>query len=174
MTGVTCAACGAHVTVRGLSKCPICRGPIKPILDPKSSGGVPPPVFANKSAPSNPLNLILLRNAAIVGIVAFAAVWTARAIFSAPSPEKLQREAVGAALYRCQQAILKTAEYGGAETPPFVQNHGRGKEFYFAWSRGKFEFSNGFGARIPMSASCIGNLDTGEITSLTINARDII
>lgn len=75
------------------------------------------------------------------------------------------------ALVRCQDAILARAEFGDVERPPPVRNHGRGDEFYFAWPSGSFHFVNGFGAKVPMSASCIGSRSRRAITSLTINGQ---
>ncbi len=76
------------------------------------------------------------------------------------------------ALANCQISITKTAEYGDAERPPFAENYGKGDEFYFAWPKGAFHFTNGFHAKVPMSASCIGSLHAGAITSLTVNGKD--
>lgn len=204
MPGVTCAACNAHVTVRGLAKCPICQAPIKPIIDPRlapiashrttstprhggpgDSRAAHGRTFTEHSGPlpgKSPItdnsrgNSIFTHGIAIVGIALGVLMfgWIAKAIFSPPSEEKLHAQAVGLALEKCQRAILSTAQYGDAETPPFVANHGTKGEFYFAWPKGKFEFSNGFGARVPMSASCLGDLTTGEIKSLTINSKDVI
>lgn len=93
-----------------------------------------------------------------------------------PSPEKVRKQAVDKALVACQLAIKSLAQYGGADLPPYVPNNARGQddEFYFAWPRGSFEFTNGFGAREKMSASCTGTLSTGKITSLTVNGKDVI
>ena len=91
-----------------------------------------------------------------------------------PSEETLHARKVSAALLQCQQRILGLAEYGDAETPPYVPNYGTKGEFYFAWQRGSFHFKNGYGAPEKMSASCTGDLSTGEITHLTVNAKTII
>lgn len=91
-----------------------------------------------------------------------------------PSESKIRDRAVSAALYQCQRAIQLTAQYGDADRPPYTKNYGRADEFYFAWPRGSFEFTNGFGAREKMSASCNGVLSTGEIKSLTVNSNDIL
>lgn len=170
MVGITCEKCGAHVTVRGLSKCPICKEAIKPIATQVIVDRVPPPVVSSKSTLGGPTIIVVIG----VGIAALSLAWAANKIFSPPSQESIRNQAVGAALLQCQQAILRTAQYGDAETPPYVQNHGREDEFYFAWPRGQFEFTNGFGAKVPMSASCIGVLSTGEIKSLTVNGKDIL
>lgn len=81
---------------------------------------------------------------------------------------------VSDALHKCQQLILATAQYGDANRPPPTSNHGKDDEFYFAWPKGSFEFTNGFGAKVRMSASCMGSIATGAVTSLTINGKQII
>ena len=91
-----------------------------------------------------------------------------------PSEETLHARKVSAALFQCQQLILGQATYGDAETPPYAPNYGKKGEFYFAWQRGSFHFKNGYGAPEKMSASCTGDLSTGEITHLTVNAKTII
>jgi hypothetical protein len=112
-------------------------------------------------------------SAVVVGaIVSLLALIAYRVVV--PSDDEVSHRKVMAALARCQQAIQSTAQYGGADTPPYVKNYGKGDEFYFAWPAGSFEFSNGFGARVKMSASCIGDIPTGEIKSLTINGKDIL
>jgi hypothetical protein len=90
-----------------------------------------------------------------------------------PSAEQEQARQERQALVACQQAIQAQAQYGAAEAPPYTSNHGTGREFYFAWPTGSFSFSNGFGARVNMSASCIGDLGTGTITQLTVNGKTI-
>jgi hypothetical protein len=91
-----------------------------------------------------------------------------------PTADDVHRNKAMAALGRCQEAIHALAEYGGADTPPYTKNWGKGNEFYFAWPRGSFEFTNGFGAKVKMSASCSGDLETGVITDLTVNGKDVI
>jgi hypothetical protein len=91
-----------------------------------------------------------------------------------PSPEQIQDRKVAAALLACQKQIIAHSKFGDAEQPPFSQNHGSGNEFYFAWPTGSFHFKNGFGASVKMSASCIGDLSTGEIKALTLNGKDVL
>jgi hypothetical protein len=91
-----------------------------------------------------------------------------------PSPEQIQDRKVAAALLACQKQIIAHSKFGDAEQPPFSQNHGSGNEFYFAWPTGSFHFKNGFGASVKMSASCIGDLSTGEIKALTLNGEDVL
>lgn len=89
-----------------------------------------------------------------------------------PSESQRYDRAVSDALHLCQRAIASVAEYGDADTPPYTRNYGTQGEFYFAWPQGSFEFTNGFGAKVKMSASCNGKVSTGEITSLTVNGKD--
>jgi hypothetical protein len=184
MTGVTCTGCGAHVTVRGLTQCPICRIPMRPILDERIKvASLAPPRFDDpikSTAPASPrprtayrlgakdwfaiITLSVL--AVLIGLIVYGVV--------VPSESKLRDRAVSSALYRCQLAIQSIARYGASDIPPFTKNYGKGDEFYFAWPRGSFEFSNAFGAREKMSASCNGILSTGEINSLTVNGKDLL
>jgi hypothetical protein len=91
-----------------------------------------------------------------------------------PSDQQLYERKVAQALVGCQQRIAGLAKYGNADTPPFVQNHGRDGEFYFAWPSGSFHFKNGFGAALKMSASCTGDVSTGKIKHLTLNGEDVL
>ncbi|HBI70687.1 MAG TPA: hypothetical protein DDZ22_17280 [Massilia sp.] len=91
-----------------------------------------------------------------------------------PSDETLHARKVSAALFQCQQRIVGLAEYGDAETPPYVPNYGTKGEFNFGWQRGSFHFKNVYGASEKMSASCIGDLESGEIKQLTVNAKTIL
>jgi hypothetical protein len=101
----------------------------------------------------------------IVGFIAYR--------LAVPSADQAHARQVQRALLACQQAIQAQARFGGAEMPPYTRNHGSGNEFYFAWPTGSFTFSNQFGAAEKMSASCIGDVDTGTITQLTINGHTI-
>jgi hypothetical protein len=91
-----------------------------------------------------------------------------------PSEQQIHARKVSQALADCQQRILATAQYGDAETPPHTENHGSQGEFYFAWPTGSFHFKNGFGVPLKMSASCAGDLTSGEIKQLTVNDKDIL
>src|SRR5690606_14547502 len=72
----------------------------------------------------------------ISAIVVFVLLIVYRVVV--PSESKLHDRAVSAALLACQRRIAGLADYGGAETPPYATNHGKGDEFYFAWQRGSF------------------------------------
>jgi len=91
-----------------------------------------------------------------------------------PSESQIHDRKVSAALLACQQRIAGTAEFGDSETPPYSKNWAKGDEFMFAWPRGSFHFKNGFGAAVPMSASCTGLISTEEIQHLTVNGKDIL
>lgn len=178
MAGVKCAGCGTHITVRGLSACPICKAPVEPIADSRLGGVTKGNVSKGKTTASHPSTTRLSLGhwvglVCIFGIVVSIAViiWS----IANPSPEKLRKRALADALVKCQYAIKGTAAHGGAELPPYAKNYGTlADEFYFAWPRGSFEFQNGFGGKELMSASCIGVLSTGTITQLTINGKDIL
>jgi hypothetical protein len=163
MAARQCDGCKAYVSLRSATSCPRCGtafplpGPVPPAEPNGRPAGTAGSAFALVA-----LGLIVVLLGAIIYRVVF------------PSVEHLNHEKVMAALVHCQDTIHGLAEYGGADAPPYAQNYGKGNEFYFAWPQGSFEFTNGFGARVRMSASCIGNLTTGEITSLTVNGRDIV
>lgn len=172
MAGITCTGCGAHVTVRGLTKCPICRIPMSPISDARVKVLAPTPSpprerAAYATTAKDWFTIITLSAIAILIVLIIYRV-------AIPSDSQIRDRAVSAALYQCQRAIHLTAQYGNADMPPYVKNYGRDDEFYFAWPRGSFEFANGFGAREKMSASCNGILSTNEIKSLTVNGKDIL
>jgi hypothetical protein len=181
MNGIDCSQCGAHVTVRGLSSCPICRAPMKPL--PGRSAEMPkgnaPPYTAHvrpKAAPYKTPGTTALSAKDWLAIVCIPAIviLVGLIIYRVIVPSDSQRydPAVSDALHMCQRAIASVAEYGGADTPPYTQNYGKQDDFYFAWPKGSFEFTNGFGAKIKMSASCNGKVSAGEITSLTVNGKD--
>lgn len=181
MTGIDCAKCGAHVTVRGLRWCPICRAPMKPLpSNAEIAHAAAKPIHAAHIRPvpeprKSPARykytvrdwIAIICVPAIlicIGLIAYRAF--------VPSDSQRHDRAISEALQLCQRAITSIAEYGAADTPPYTQNYGKQDEFYFAWPKGSFEFTNGFGARVKMSASCIGKVSTGEITSLTVNGKD--
>ncbi len=109
---------------------------------------------------------VLVAIALLIALIAYRVV--------VPSQDTLHARKVSAALLQCQQRIAGLAEYGDAETPPYTKNYGTKGEFYFAWQRGSFHFKNVYGAPEKMSASCIGDLETGEIKQLTVNAKTIL
>jgi hypothetical protein len=178
MAGVKCAECGTHITVRGLTQCPICKAQVEPIADSrlghatekhrsKSKG---PTALSPKTKLSFGHWIGLVSICGIIASVA-AILWS----IANPSPEKLRKRALANALLTCQYAIKGTAGHGGAELPPYAKNYGTAAdEFYFSWPRGSFEFQNGFGGKEQMSASCIGILSTNTITQLTVNGKDML
>ncbi|WP_314439442.1 hypothetical protein [Massilia timonae] len=91
-----------------------------------------------------------------------------------PSESQVHDRKVSAALLACQKRIVGLVELGGAEMPPYSKNWAKGDEFHFAWPTGSFHFKNGFGAAVPMSASCTGRISTGQIEQLTLNGKTIL
>lgn len=164
MPAIQCPGCRAHLSVRGLVNCPRCQAYLNP---PHHQVAQTTP---NRSAGTSPTTVFsFLALAAIVaGIVALA--------FSvvSPSAERVKGRLVTAALTQCQNAIRSAAQYGDAELPPYTANHGKDDEFYFAWPSGSFIFTNGFGGKVKMSASCTGSISNGKIEHLTLNGKDII
>lgn len=190
MPAIQCPGCKAHISVPGLIDCPLCQT----FLDPPFLRSYQKPVAPIEILTAPPDKKVLqAQYAAAQAAPRTGYKWTGRdwfnvfcisaiVVFSGlivyrlaiPSDDELQKRKVGAALFACQQRIVGLAEYGGADTPPYVKNYGRGDEFYFAWGLGSFHFNNGFGAPLPMSASCIGQLSTGEIRQMTLNGKDIL
>lgn len=179
MPAVQCPGCKAYISVPGLYDCPLCKGPLPtPFLDkkkavvPQSVYSTAPSFTASKLTSTSAKNALVLAGAGALVLCIGAIIYSV--VF--PSAAKQRQAAVGKALVGCQYAIKSTAQYGNADMPPYVPNHARSQddEFYFAWPRGSFEFTNGFGAREKMSASCTGTLSTGEIKSLTVNGKDVI
>lgn len=172
MASIQCSGCKAHITVPGLINCPRCQT----FLDPpflRERAAADAKAAARAAAarqllgPKEWLGLAVLA-AVIVGMLSIGY----RVL--QPSESQVQDRNVMAALFACQQRITGLAEYGEADTPPYSKNFGKGDEFYFAWQRGSFHFKNGFGASVPMSASCVGSVSTGEIQHLTVNGKDVI
>jgi hypothetical protein len=165
MAAIQCPGCKAHLSVPGLVNCPRCQTYLSPPhLAPTRA---PAPPLMTKAKATNLLGMVVIAG---IGISVAAIVY--RLAF--PSQEDVRAKASSQALVGCQFAIQSAAQYGGADLPPPVQNGSRPQddEFYFAWPPGSFEFSNGFGAKEKMSASCIGTLSTGAIKQLTINGKD--
>ena len=169
MASIQCPGCKAHISVPGLIDCPRCQT----FLDPpwlrehhaaqKRSVMRPGSIYTYRDW----FNLTLL--GALVCLIVFIGY-----LAVSPSKGKTKSQKISAALFQCQQRILGLAEYGDAEMPPYVKNYGKGDEFYFAWPSGTFHFKNGFGSPVRMSASCIGDVSTGEIKQLTLNGKEIL
>lgn len=169
MASIQCPGCKAHIAVRGLSACPRCStslpGPVsqRGSATPKTATPVP----GASLGPKEWFGLAVLGAIVIlVGLIAYRV--------AVPSESQVHDRKVSAALLACQQRIAGLAEFGGAEMPPYSKNWSRGDEFSFSWPRGSFHFKNGFGASVPMSASCTGVVSTGEIQHLTLNSKDIL
>lgn len=168
MASIQCPGCKAHITAPGLINCPRCQT----FMD--------PPFLREHQAQ---LAAAALPKASLLGarewlgfaVLAVIALLVGVAVYRAvvPSPSQLHDRAVASALLACQQRIAGLAEFGGAEMPPYSKNWGKGDEFYFAWPTGSFHFRNGFGASVPMSASCTGIVSSGEILHLTLNGTEI-
>lgn len=181
MAAIQCPGCKAHISVSGLSECPRCRTglPNRPAVQTRTASAtraaagsgpvLPTPVPTAGQMSSGRLwfsYTVLAVIGVLLALIAYRVV--------VPSDDQIQARKVSAALLNCQQRIAGLAEYGGAETPPYTKNHGKGDEFYFAWGTGTFYFRNGFGAQVPMSASCIGNVSSGQIEHLTLNGKTIL
>lgn len=167
MAATKCTGCGAHIAVRGLSSCPKCSAPIAALADERVRGNSVP-----VSGQISTGRIYILPIVGMVAAISLLALFGWRIMN--PSEEKLRARAISVALANCQTAIASTAKFGNSDTPPAAKNYGStDDEFYFAWPRGSFEFSNAFGGRVKMSASCTGKLTPFEIQHLTINGADI-
>ena len=170
MTALQCPGCKAYLSITGLSNCPRCQAAL-----PANARHSHAPAAA-AAIPARPSYRWVPRdwfNVTIVGALAVLIILIVYRLV-VPSDAQVHSRKISAALVQCQQRIAGLAEYGDAETPPYVKNYGSGNEFYFAWSAGSFHFKNGFGASVRMSASCAGDLSSGEIKHLTLNGKDIL
>jgi hypothetical protein len=172
MAGIHCPGCKANISVPGLIDCPLCQT----FLD--------PPFLRELNANASRENRTMLAaqalsgthqwfNWAVLGTLGLA-IAALIYVVTMPSEKQERDRRVASALASCQKRIAGLAEFGEAETPPYTKNWAGGDEFYFAWQRGSFHFKNGFGALVPMSASCTGVISTGEIHHLTLNNKDVI
>ena len=166
MTAIQCPSCKAYISVAKATNCPRCQTALSQVSVNHSNKAPMTPARNGALTARDWLNIGLI--AALLVMMAIVAV----GLFL-PSESKIHNQKVSTALLACQQRLSKYAKYGESETPPYVENHGGGDEFYFAWPTGSFHFKNGFGTSIPMSASCIGTLSTGEIKQVTLNGKDI-
>jgi len=189
MAGIHCPGCKAHISVPGLIDCPLCQTFLDPpflreakttpsLLEvrPMVTGTPATHVPLGASRPAISAKYMMTGNDRFAVItLSIIAVLVMLIIYRVvvPSESQLYDREVSAALVTCQQRIQSLADYGDAAMPPYVKNYGKGDEFYFAWQRGSFHFKNGFGASVPMSASCIGSVSTGEIQQLTVNGKII-
>lgn len=80
------------------------------------------------------------------------------------------------ALTMCQIAVKRTARDPETAKVPYVDNYGKGSEFYYAWGREtKFaRMKNGLGLEVPVSASCTIDGVYKRITALTVDGKSII
>lgn len=169
MAAIQCPGCKAHITVPGLINCPRCQTFMDPPFLREHQAK------AAAAAPSGP-SLLGPREwfafGALAAIVALVGLIVYRVLV--PSESQVHDRKVSAALLACQQRIAGLAEFGGAEMPPYSKNWAKGDEFSFSWPRGSFHFKNGFGASVPMSASCTGIVSNQAIEHVTLNGKDIL
>lgn len=168
MAFIQCPGCKAHITVPGLINCPRCQTFMDPPFLRERAAAEAAAARVSTYGISWRERLGLLALGAIVILVGLIVYRVA-----VPSESQVHDRQVSAALLACQQRIAGLGRVGGAEMPPYSKNWGKGDEFYFAWPTGSFHFKNGFGASMPMSASCVGLVATSEIRQITVNGRDI-
>lgn len=108
---------------------------------------------------------------AITGLLV---VMVLRACFGGEDkPEKFSHiEALG----MCRMALQAAARDPEKADIPYVENQGRGDEYFFSWgAQTKMaRMRNGLGLEVATSASCVVNAKTQRITSLTLNGQTLI
>jgi hypothetical protein len=159
---VQCPSCKAHLAISAAAACPRCHTEL-----PRGT----PQNLTTKSHTAPQATAIGIAPIAVTGAVVVALFLGYYML--AASPARHEQHQVSQALLTCQQAIRAQARYDGSDTPPYTRNYGSAGEFYFAWPTGSFYFTNQYGARETMSASCIGDLATGTIKQLTLNGQTI-
>lgn len=101
------------------------------------------------------------------------AVWAVFFLSACEDSEEKQRRNMAAdALYSCQEAILSLAQYGDAERPPYRTPELSKNSALYEWERGAFHFKNGFGVKVPQSASCLATKD--KILFLSLGGETLI
>ena len=160
---IQCKACNVPLPA-GLIDCPVCENPVDG--SPRKIGKAPIAVPKGVLGWREWLGLIC-----IGAIVVFIGLIVYRKMV--PSDAQVYDQQVRNVRLKCQTTIASLAKFGGSDTPPYVVNVGNGDAFRFVWPRGSFEFTNGFGAREKMSATCSGVISTGEIKTLTINDKQV-
>ncbi len=79
------------------------------------------------------------------------------------------------ALRLCQETIKGLSKDYNKTEVPYARNYGRNGEAYFAWNnRNPIKLADGRGGVVIVSGSCIVDTSSESITSLTINAKQII
>lgn len=80
------------------------------------------------------------------------------------------------ALTLCQMTLKKMSRDPEKAEVPYVQNHGSGDEYYFAWggSTKMARMRNGLGLEVATSASCTVSHSQRRITSLTLDGKTIL
>lgn len=110
----------------------------------------------------------------VTGVIVFGIIGSCAALMSKPDGERGfgSSEALG----MCQAALKSVARDPDKADIPYVENMGRGSEYYFAWgAQTKMaRMRNGLGLDVAVSASCIVNGVTRRITSLSLNGRSIL
>lgn len=169
MASVQCPGCKAHITVPGLNNCPRCQTFLDPPFLRERAAAEAASARGSAYGLSWKERLGLLALGAIVilvGLIVYRVV--------VPSDSQVHDRKVSAALLACQQRIAGLAEFGGAEMPPYSKNWAKGDEFFFSWPRGSFYFKNGFGAAVPMSASCTGIVSSQTIEHVTLDGKIVL
>lgn len=80
------------------------------------------------------------------------------------------------ALTLCQSALQRVSLDPATAEVPYVDDMGKGGEFYFAWgaSTKPVRMKNGMGTMRAAGASCTVNKQTGKITSLTLDGKTVM
>lgn len=86
-----------------------------------------------------------------------------------------ERREVAAAFNVCQKAIVGTAKFGGAQSPPSsaVQAYRAEGALVLRWDSGTFHFKNGFGVDVPQWALCQVDSSSKKIVNLVVTGTVI-
>lgn len=110
----------------------------------------------------------------VAGAIIFGIIGSCAALMSKPDGDR--RFGSSDALGMCQGALKSVARDPDMADIPYVENMGRGSEYYFSWgAQTKMaRMRNGLGLDVAVSASCIVNGVTRRITSLSLDGRSIL
>lgn len=91
-----------------------------------------------------------------------------------PDTSKGMRESD--ALLMCQMALKKISRDPEKADIPYVDDQGKGTEYYYAWGNSTklVRMRNGLGLEVAATASCTVDGKTQRITSLTLDGKTIL
>ncbi|WP_109790952.1 zinc ribbon domain-containing protein [Acidovorax sp. GW101-3H11] len=162
MALVKCFECGKEISDKA-SACPGCGAPVvlqKPIDEPAASAKPSPSIG------------ILLVAAVSVGMMAFVVV---SCVGGKDDTKSADEFTWNDALTLCQMSLKNASRDPEKADVPYVENFGKGDEFYYAWgpSTKMARMRNGLGIEVATTASCVVSKSQKRITSLTLDGKTI-